>query len=227
MAKRISLSKDDHQTIGAAVKAAEARTDAEIVTVMAERSDAYHDVGLHYAVAAVFLLLATVATWPMEIASFAESMVIGWGAGAHVRELLALLLADSILMFLLVRYALAWMPLRMALTPGRTKERRVRRRAVAIFRAAVEKRTRARTGVLLYLSLAEHRAEIVVDEEVARTIDPEHWGEAMALLVGHMRRGDAVTGLVEAIDRIGTVLSSFHPRSADDFNELPDRLVEL
>ena len=63
---------------------------------------------------------------------------------------------------------LKWMPLRLALTPGATKHRRVRRRAVAIFKAAAERRTVGRTGILIYLSMAERRAEIVADEAITQ-----------------------------------------------------------
>ena len=91
--------------------------------------------------------------------------------------------------FLFVRFALAWMPLRMALTPGRTKSRRVHRRAIELFRTGCELKTRGRTGVLLYLSLAEHRAEIVADKAIADQVAPEVWGEAMAALVDEVKAG--------------------------------------
>src|SRR3546814_5316972 len=81
--------------------------------------------------------------------------------------------------FLVVRFALAWMPLRMALTPGSTKSRRVRRRALLLFKIGAERRTVGRTGVLIYLSLFEHRAEIVADEAIHGRVEPEVWGDAI------------------------------------------------
>ncbi len=36
------------------------------------------------------------------------------------------------------------------------------------------------TGVLIYLSLDEHRAEIVADKAIAYKVPAEVWGEAMA-----------------------------------------------
>ena len=58
------LSKEDHAKVAAAVAAAEQHTDGEIVTIVARRSDAYHDVGLHWAVLAMLLVLALLATFP-------------------------------------------------------------------------------------------------------------------------------------------------------------------
>jgi len=223
----IRISKAGHDRISAAVKAAEAESDAEIVTIIAERSDSYHDAGLHYAVAAMLCLLALVAAFPECFVSFATDRLGGWDHHLSTGLLLTLLLGAQILLFLIVRYALAWMPLRMALTPGATKWRRVRRRAVALFRACAEGRTRGKTAILIYLSLAEHRAEIIGDEAINREVAPERWGEAMAALVEHMREGDPGTGMVEAIGRIAAILAEHVPKSDANPNELPDRLIEL
>ena len=40
-------------------------------------------------------------------------------------------------------------------------------------------KTTGRTGVLIYLSMREHRAEIVADESIAAKVSAEVWGEAM------------------------------------------------
>ena len=116
---------------------------------------------------------------------------------------------------------------RMAMTPGATKARRVRRRATELFRIGAESRTRAATGVLLYLSLAERRAEIVAERGIHARVAPEEWGQAMAALVRELRAGRPGEGMAAAVERIGAVLAEHFPRSADDTNELPDRLVEL
>ena len=119
------------------------------------------------------------------------------------------------------------MPLRLALTPGATKHRRARRRAVAIFQAAAAGRTTAKTGVLIYLSLAERRAEIVADEAILKLTDDHTWGEAMHALISEVREGRPADGIVAAIERVGAVLAEHFPRSADDKNEIPDKLIEL
>jgi putative membrane protein len=119
------------------------------------------------------------------------------------------------------------MPLRLALTPGPTKQRRVRRRAVAVFRAAAERRTVGRTGILIYLSLAERRAEIVADEAITGVTTPETWGEAMAAMLVDVKEGRLADGMVAAIERVGAVLTEHFPRSAADRNEIPDKLIEL
>ena len=122
-----------------------------------------------------------------------------------------------VLAFLLVRYAMAWMPLRMALTPGRTKSRRVHRRAIELFRTSCELKTRGRTGVLLYLSLAEKRAEIVADKAIADQVTPEVWGDAMAVLVEEVKAGRPGQGTAPILP----------PKHGDNPDELPNRLIVL
>jgi putative membrane protein len=119
------------------------------------------------------------------------------------------------------------MPLRLFLTPAATKHRRVRRRAIAIFKAAAEQRTTGRTGLLIYLSMAERRAEIVADEAILKVTDDHTWGEAMTALIENVREGRAADGIVAAIERVSAVLSEHFPRSTADVNEIPDKLIEL
>lgn len=221
------LAPEDHARVSEAVAEAETRSNAEIVTVIAPGSDAYHDAGLHYAIAAVFLLLGSIASFPQMFMDWATHWFGGWGHDLTQRESLTLLLAGAIMLFLIVRYILAWMPLRMVLTPRSTKTRRVRRAAINIFRTAVEARTHGRTGILVYLSLAEHRAEIVADAAITQRVQPEAWGEAMAALISHVRQGAPGDGMVEAIRQIGSILAIHIPKNADDRDELPDRLIEL
>ena len=64
MARRISMTEADHKIVTSAVARAEEHTDAEIVTIVARRSDAYHDVGLHWAILAMLLVPAFAAAFP-------------------------------------------------------------------------------------------------------------------------------------------------------------------
>ena len=115
----------------------------------------------------------------------------------------------------------------MLVTPKATKARRVRRRAILLFRTAAEARTRGRTGVLLYISLDEHRAELVADRAINEKVSPDAWGDAMATLVDALRQDRAGEGLAAAVTQVGAVLALHFPRATDDINELPDRLIEL
>jgi putative membrane protein len=222
------LTADDHAKVTAAVTAAELGTAGEIVTVVARRSDKYNDVAAHAGVLAMLTLLAALSIWP-ALAERPATWLRGdaWGEPATPHALLTVALVLAAIAFLVGRYALQPMGVRMALTPAATKTRRVRVRALDLFRTGAEKRTTGATGVLLYLSLDEHRAELIADSAIHSRVAPEVWGEAMAALVAAVKDGRPGDGMAEAVRQIGVVLAEHFPRAADDVNELPDRLIEL
>jgi putative membrane protein len=221
------ISEADHEKVSAAIAAAEAGTAGEIVAVVTETSDAYHDVALHWAVLVLIAVLAWAAACPACLLWSRDLVIGGWQAEPSLRELLTFLMILAVAKFTIVLLILKYMPLRLALTPGATKTRRVRRRALGVFRSAAERRTVGRTGILIYLSMAEHRAEIIGDEAITSVTTPETWGEAMTALLVEVREGRVADGMVAAIERIGAVLSEHFPRSAEDKNEIPDKLIEL
>jgi putative membrane protein len=222
---RIEVTAQDQARVSAAVAAAEAQTSGEIVTIIARCSDPYRDVALHYAVLAMLAVPVKLALLPQAWLDRVSALLLGWNPewtrGGAMLALLALLA----LAFLVGRAVFSWRPLLLALTPGATKSRRVRRRAIAHFRSACEARTRGRTGILIYLSLDERRAEIVADAAIHAKVAPEAWGEAMAALVGQVRAGRVGDGMALAVAQVGALLAQHLPRAADDDNELPDRLI--
>ena len=221
------LGEADHAKVSAAIAAAEANSDGEIVAVATPISDPYHDVALHWAVAVMILVLAWAAWRPEWLSWWYDKLTGGWHAEPTLSELLTFLMILAVLKFTAVLLILKWMPLRLVLTPGATKHRRVRRRAIAIFKSAAERRTIGRTGILIYLSMAERRAEIVADEAITKVTSPDVWGEAMAALLVEVKQGRIGDGMVAAITQVGTVLADHFPRSATDANEIPDKLIEL
>ena len=222
----LRLSADDHANVSAAIAAAEAKSDGEIIAIAADQSDAYHDVGLHYAVLVLFLALAFFAIWPQQLELW-WTRLMGWTDEPSMRQLLTLLLGVALLKFLAVLFILKWQPLRLMLTPGSTKTRRVRRRAVMLFKTGAERRTIGRTGILIYLSMGERRAEIVGDEAITAVTTPETWGEAMTALIAEVKAGRPGDGIVAAVGMIGAVLAEHFPKSSEDSNEIPDKLIEL
>jgi putative membrane protein len=172
-------------------------------------------------------VLAWAAWRPTALAWWYDFLFGGWQADPTQSQLLTLLMAFAALKFTVALLILKWMPLRLFLTPGATKHRRVRRRAIAIFQASAAGRTTGKTGILIYLSLAERRAEIIADEAILKVTDEHTWGEAMAALLTDVKAGRIGDGIVAAVERVGAVLSEHFPRSAQDRNEIPDQLIEL
>ena len=221
------MSEADHAEVSAAIAAAEAGTDGEIVTIVTDCSDPYRDVTLHYAVLMMLAVPVKLALLPQSWIDWWSGLVLGWNPEWNRGGLMFALFAMLALAFLFGRLLFSWTPLLMALTPRGTKARRVRRRAIAHFRASCEGKTRGKTGILIYLSLMEHRAEIVADQAINDKVDGAVWGEAMAGLVDEVHAGRIGHGMAVAVEKVGAVLAEHLPRSSDDTNELPDRLIEL
>jgi len=221
------LTDADREKVSAAIAAAEANSNGEIVAVATPISDPYHDVALHWALIPLFAVLAWAAWRPTALAWWYDFLFGGWQPDPTLSQLLTLLMFFAALKFTVALLILKWMPLRLALTPGATKHRRVRRRALAIFKSAAERRTTGRTGILIYLSMAERRAEIIGDEAITKVTTPETWGDAMTSLLVEVKEGRVGDGIVAAIERVGAVLTEHFPRTAEDVNEIPDKLIEL
>jgi putative membrane protein len=227
MAKVDHVDEADHLLVTAAVAEAERHTSGEIVTIVADISDHYEDIGMAWASAAAGLALFCYMLFPDFYLGIIDRMTGGWEHEYSVREYLALLSTALALKWLGAWLILKWMPLRLALTPKIIKLARVRSRAVSMFKVGTEAKTVGRTGVLLYLSMKEHRAEIVADEEIAKLVAPEVWGDAMVALLDRVKAGKPGEGMAEAVRQMGIVLAEHFPKGSENPNELPDRLIEL
>lgn len=221
------VSAADHDIVTAAVAAAEARTNGEIVTVIAAQSNDYDDVALVWASVVAFIAMSVIALFPDFYRGIYDRLTGGWGYDLTANEWLGTVIAIGVLKWIGMWLILLWRPLRLALTPGAIKAGRVRARAIDLFKVGTEAKTLGRTGILLYVSLKEHRADIVADEAIAAKVSPDVWGDAMAALIDHVRAGRPGEGMAEAVRQMGVVLAEHFPKGDDNVNELPDRLIEL
>lgn len=227
MTKPVYLSAEDYARVSAAVSAAEACTSGEIVTVLADRSDGYSDVALAWAAVAAFAALAALAFAPDFYLTVFERLAGGWIVDWTPRDLFEMAAVFAALKFIGALLIQLWQPLKYLLVPGPIKTARVHDRAVRAFRIGAERRTHGRTGVLIYLSMREHRAEILADEAIASKVAPEMWGDAMVALLSEVKAGRLAEGMIAAVERVGAVLAEHFPAGSENHNELPDRLIEL
>lgn len=221
------LDDAGRKLVSEAVTAAEAQTSGEIVTVLAERSDGYTDVALLWAVGAAFTAMSVFAAFPLPFLDAWDWAIGGWGHQWTTGELASMVIGLGLLKFLAVMLVQQWEPLKFWLIPGPTKTIRVHSQAARQFKVGADRRTTGRTGVMIYLSMREHRAEIVADESIAAIVPAEVWGEAMGDMLAEIRKGRIAEGLAVGIRDVGFVLAEHFPRGENDVNELPDRLIEV
>lgn len=221
------LTREDHLIVTTAVTEAESTTTGEILTVVADRSDNYADIALAWAVFGSFTLLTLLVIFPDPPLRFYENLHGTWNAQWLPADIFGVAAAIGILGFFAMVLLQLSAAVRIALVPGRIKSLRVEERAIDLFKVGAESRTHGRTGVLIYLSLREHRAEIVADEAIVSKVDPEVWGEAMADMLVEIRKGNLADGIAAGVRDVGVVLTQHFPCDGVDRNDLPDRLIEL
>ena len=150
------LDEVGHEQVSAAVAAAEAHSAGEIVTILADRSDDYSDVALAWSILGAFLALTALSLASEAFLGMIDRVLGTWAMTWTAHAALTLAALVAMLKFAAIWLLLLWPRLRLLLVPPPLKEARVRARAVAAFRIGAERRTQGRTGILLYLSLAEH-----------------------------------------------------------------------
>lgn len=120
--------------------------------------------------------------------------------------------------------SIAVAPLRRMFVSRKLLDEAVRKAAMASFVEQGISRTRARTGVLVYVSLFERRVQVVADIGIPVERIGRRWSEATVALDAAARGG--VEPFATALLGLGKVLADAVPREADDVNELPDEMVK-
>ena len=199
------LNPAERERIAEAVREAELGTVGEIVVVVARQASAYRSTVFLYARVAALL-----APWPLIAATelSASRIVLAQTAAA---VLAALVVAVP-----------GW---RLALVPRFLKRARAHEAAAREFAARGLTRTRARTGVLVYVAAAEHYAEVIADAGIAERVDPAVWRDTIEELVAALAAGRAADGLAVAVARIGAILAAHAPPPPDDTDELPNKVI--
>jgi putative membrane protein len=202
------LTDDDRRRIEAAIRAVEKRTRGEIVTVIARASDGYWIFPLLYAIAAALLV-----------------PIIIWAAGQALTymDVYAIQLA----VFLVIAVPAIWLPIRMLLVPTGYKRHEASRRAREQFYALRLHETAGATGILIFVSVAEHYVEILADRGIDAKVPEATWQRVVADFTAQLRAGRTVDGYLAALAVCGGLLAEHFPPTTLDRNELPDVLIEI
>jgi putative membrane protein len=201
------LSEADLTRVRAAIAAAESKTSGEIFTVVARASDDYRVIPILWAT-----LVALIVPLPLIFFTLLPASLIYLAQLAVFVILAGIFSLDSV---------------RPLVLPSFIKRDAAAAQAARQFLAHGLHTTELRTGVLIFVSLAERHAEIIADEGIAGKVDPMVWQNAMQRLTSAIRAGHLAEGLEAAIGQVGTVLAQHFPPQPRDRNELPDDLVLL
>ncbi|MDF2689085.1 MAG: hypothetical protein K0Q80_2050 [Microvirga sp.] len=199
------LTTDDQTRLANAIRDVEDDTSGEIVVVVAERADTYRSIPLLWA-----LLVALALPWPLiELTNLSMSRIFMLQLGAA----------------LILSLILSLPQLRYQLVPRSIKRAQAHEAASREFIRRGLTRTRDKTGVLIYVALAEHHAEILADTGIADRVGPDIWVEIIEELTATIKSGSMADGLVGAIRRAGAILAEHAPPRFEDEDELPNRII--
>jgi putative membrane protein len=202
------LSSEEREAIIEAIRAAERNTSGEIFVVVAARSDDYAMLPVLWAaLAALAAGLLTAALLPTIAAG---SLALAQGA--------------VFALFATAALVPSW---RLYLVPRAARLERCAAEARSQFLAHNLHATASRTGVLIFVSLAERYAEIVADTGIDAKVTEAFWRETIDVLVAELAAGRLAEGLKKAVAICGDALALHFPPRPGDLNELPDKLVEL
>jgi putative membrane protein len=201
------ISADDQQRIADAIAAAERATSGEIVAVVAESSGSYLSAAFLWAgIAALAVPLPLIhwTWWPIQTIYIVQIAV-----------------------FALLALIFSYRPLRLSLTPRSVRHGLAHRRALEQFLAQNLHTTVGRTGVLIFVSVAERYAEIVADAEINRHVAVETWTAIVRHLTTHIGDGQAATGFLHTIQTVGQLLAEHFPPGSERRDTLPNHLILL
>lgn len=200
----MSLSKEDQDRIAAAIHAAEAQTDGEIVCVLAKSSSDY-------------------AIYPLAWAAM-FALVTPWFLVALTALPVQRILLIQLLVFLGCFVLFSVPLLHRLLIPRAVQRAAAHRAAMEQFMIRGMSRKQNRAGVLIFVSLSEHYARIVADRGITDKVDQKVWRGAIDVLISHMREDRVADGFIAALEQCASVLAEHFPPGTTHENDLPDRI---
>jgi putative membrane protein len=186
------INSTDRQRIDKAIAAIAERTGAHLSLVITRVSDRYSLYPLVWAGGGAILLAVGVALGFPDLDDRTTVFIE-----------LALLLA-LVLLF-------DWMPIRLAIVSSRVKQAHARQLAHREFAVHCAAGGSAQPHVLIFISLAEHYAEVIADHATHARAPGSVWHKIVDDLLAALKAGQLTDGALAAIEACGRLLESQGP----------------
>ena len=196
----------EQSRIAEAIAEVERHTDAELVTVLAAASDDYRYIPLLWASLVALIVPSALYLTPVSTA---------WMITAQLAT------------FLFLAVALQFEAVRTRLIPRGVRTLRAANMARRQFLEQGLHHTDDDTGVLIFVSEAEHYVEILVDRGIAACVDNDRWSDIIERFVADVHKGRVEQGFLTALASCDEILAKAVPKTSDNRNELDNRLVMI
>lgn len=204
------LIAENIPAIESAIKSAELKTDCEIVPMIVKRSST---VG-HTFIITFFLLILT-----FYISGLENYLVHEW-TNAWSFEI-----AWVVLSFIAASWLskMAW--LQRLTTSDSDLESQSMSRATNEFYNHKLDATRNSNAVLLFVSIHDHKAVVLVDKNISAPFPANTWEEVINILLVGAKNRDLGSAYVKAIQKCSEILADKFPIKPNDFNEISNKLI--
>lgn len=93
-------------------------------------------------------------------------------------------------------------------------------KAANVFKRLKMNRTEDRNGVLIYISVLDHKFAIIGDAGINEKVPNDFWESTRDKMLVKFQSGELVAGIKQGISEAADQLSKHFPYKADDKNEL-------
>ena len=208
------LSDDDRHKIEAAVNKAEEKISGEIVPMVVSAS-------YHYPMADV--IGAVAFALPLAISLTFLIGNVFWIGAQNLWLFLSVFAALFVAFHSLVKN---WPALKRQFISAKEIDEEVEEAAFTAFYREGLHRTRDETGVLVFISVFEHRVWVLADRGINARVKEGQWDEPVKIIADGIKHQRQAAAICEAVGLIAEILAEHFPVKPDDTNELRNLFVE-
>ena len=225
LVKKLNLSDEALERVKGAIKSAEEKTSGEIVLAVSAESSDYSFWELFAAMIASLAAAVCAIPFAGKIKAFEEAR--NWSVSDWTVPAIYVFGSFFLALFLFVLIN-AIVPLDRFVIPKSYKNKMVSDRAMRAFSECLVFDTRARTGVLIFISYLEKQVRILPDEGIAQKIGPDLWRLIAVGLAEEIGKNNVEAAFCEAVEKCGELLAQCFPADKkDNPDELDNGVVIL
>lgn len=207
------LKVEDVRALEDKVASLEAKCDVEVVPVIVRASSHYPQTKITWALLITVIFLGLWDILDMEVF---------WDQGLKAAIFVALYL---ICVFVVGPWVSRWSWVQMLLTHRDVEFEQCLKRAEAEFHSGKISQTKRQNGILIYISMLEHRVIIKGDEAVYSKVNGEKWQEAVDAVLAGIRKKQMAQGIGDALNVMEGLLQEHFPVHSEKINEIPNTLL--
>ena len=202
------LTDNEKASISEAIKNAESQSTGELVTVITQASDDYWFIP---------------SLWAALIALVVPAIIILIGTWWDSTTIYSIQIGVFLSLLIVFRIP----AIKYVLVPKSIKHRRASRVAREQFFLQGLQNTQGRTGILLFVSIAERYVEVIADKGINDVVPTGTWDKIVNDFINQVKAGRPGDGFIGAINGCAEIMREHFPASDINPDELPDHLVEL